>query len=406
MKKQITFLLGAGCEGRGQLGLPSGNSFKRDTIVAKDVTELIYAINKKNVPEIKNGTIIAHNSSSVLYQTICEYGMNRFVFSDADKHTIESYINLDDENNNFDKNEKDVIRKAFSKIYREQFYDAIKKTDTATDELSDNVKFFLDHACFYSFIDSLFNCLRKPEKYRKEVNRIIKLYFAAYLSVIKKLFDASELTAYNELIKSDFSIHRKRCELANLVQTAQKRISTEKQGVNDLYYNMIKEYAHTHDDTESGIVTTNYTDFSETVTGTEKERIAFVHGKLNLFENTKSKAVAEIESFSDDDFIFPFIFVQSGVKPIVNRSQIHEFEKASQMIMNVDEVLVLGYGINSDDEHISNLLRERVRIGKRLTCFLHENTPENRSAVENELQCTERIMFEDSANFMNVLKSY
>jgi len=31
MEKRIGFLVGAGCEGSDQLGLPSGNGFKRDT---------------------------------------------------------------------------------------------------------------------------------------------------------------------------------------------------------------------------------------------------------------------------------------------------------------------------------------------------------------------------------------
>lgn len=35
--RKITILFGAGAEGKGQFGLPSGKDFKRDVILAKDV---------------------------------------------------------------------------------------------------------------------------------------------------------------------------------------------------------------------------------------------------------------------------------------------------------------------------------------------------------------------------------
>lgn len=34
-------------------------------------------------------------------------------------------------------------------------------------------------------------------------------------------------------------------------------------------------------------------------------------------------------------------------------------------------MIVIGYGLNSDDEHITNLLRERIRNGKKVLWFHH-----------------------------------
>ena len=58
VNKKIAFLVGAGCEGAGQLELPSGKTFKKDTLLAEGVRNLIYQINKENGPIIKNGPII------------------------------------------------------------------------------------------------------------------------------------------------------------------------------------------------------------------------------------------------------------------------------------------------------------------------------------------------------------
>lgn len=82
---------------------------------------------------------------------------------------------------------------------------------------------------------------------------------------------------------------------------------------------------------------------------------------MNLFESLKSKRISKLTDFSADDFVFPYILIQSGIKPIVNGYQIHEFEKAVRMIDESEELFILGYGVNSDDEHITNLLRTRLQ---------------------------------------------
>jgi hypothetical protein len=89
----------------------------------------------------------------------------------------------------------------------------------------------------------------------------------------------------------------------------------------------------------------------------------------------------------------------------VNHYQIHEFEKASNMILNSDVLFILGYGINSDDEHISNLIKERLRSGKTVRCFLHgdDNTPERQERVKKALCCTEGVEFDNTANFEKAL---
>lgn len=190
MSKSVAFLLGAGCEGNGQLGLPSGSNFKRDTIVANDVSNLIYCINSepKDTPKIKNGTIIHHNNYSILYQTIVEYGLKGFNFSQNEIEVVNNYLDRDNKKNEDCKQQ--IIAK-FKKLYQEKFYKAIKDNAKVENEISDdNIKFFLEKACFYSYVDSLFNHLRKPEKYQNEVNRVNSLYRCIFKKIIFMLNDS------------------------------------------------------------------------------------------------------------------------------------------------------------------------------------------------------------------------
>ena len=165
----IAFLLGAGCEGLEQMGLPSGNDFKRDTVVADKTVELIKLLNPSSDFKIKKGTILGHNSTNILYQTIVERGLESFCFDGSTEEVIKNYLELRSDDIERSEEEKKTIREGFLEVYKKQFYEPIRDMGINTAELSENVSIFLKNTCFYSFVDSLFNTLRRPKKYNNEV---------------------------------------------------------------------------------------------------------------------------------------------------------------------------------------------------------------------------------------------
>ena len=404
MKKKIAFLTGAGCEGLGQLGLPAGSSFKRDTILAKGVVNLIYSLNQQADPKIRNGTIISYNSTNILYQTIMEYGGENLVhkpdenskLDESDEMIFQNYLNID----SFNSVEQKRIRKKFGDLYRTKFYDIIAK-DVSEKTLTDPVRFFLENACFYSAVDALFNHLRKPMQYKKEVNRVIKLYFSAFQSIIKKLFNEKEEMEYNEILKSNATISEKRNQLSGLILRAQERIAEENLDNHKVYYNSIRDLSK-RPDLDISLITTNYTIFAEKLTGLDKSKVSYLHGRLDLFEAVHTKRVAALSEFAETDLIFPFIFIQSGVKPIVNSLQIREFAKAVSAIDDSDELHIIGYGVNSDDEHITNLLRERLYSGKKIIIYIYDGDKKKISEELGGMGCVE---FKNSADFNEILRS-
>lgn len=392
MKRKIAFLMGAGCEGIDQLGLPSGADFKKKTIMAKDVVKLIYSINQTTDPKIKEGSIITYNSTSILYQTLVEYGIEALAKSNEEKSVFNNYLEID----KYDE-KKSKIREQFKKIYKEQFYDVISQ-EVPEKEMSEQVLFLLNNACFYSNIDSMFNYLRKPEKYKREINRVIKLYFAAYQSIIYGLFEDNEQDEFNKLIKSNKAIIEKRKKISQIIQEVQEKKINEKYNADDVYYNVVRKLSK-RENIDVSVITTNYTLFAEKLTGLDKSKISYLHGKLDLFEDAHTKRVAVLSDFDESDIIFPFIFIQSGVKPIINSLQIFEFAKAASQILNAEELHIIGYGINSDDEHISNLLRERLFSGKKIIIYLHNNNAVNKNNILKKLGCAELLVFKNSEDF-------
>ena len=154
------------------------------------------------------------------------------------------------------------------------------------------------------------------------------------------------------------------------------------------------------------VVTTNYTGFAESIIGLPVEKVAYIHGRLNLFEDVKTKKVANISSFSDDEVIFPHIFIQSGIKPVVSSNQITELYKATEAILHSDNLIIIGYGVNSDDEHISNLLRERLQNGK-ISCFLYGTGPmdDQKERIRQELFDGTNIDFYNTTSFSSYISS-
>ena len=145
----------------------------------------------------------------------------------------------------------------------------------------------------------------------------------------------------------------------------------------DNYYGVIKNYIDKYD---FNIVTTNYTTLCENITGVKADEIAYIHGKFGWFENPRSLEIIDIntdeikyhQGIKGGDIYFPYIFIQSGVKPIVDRIQIREFSKMIEFFEKAD-VIIIGYKFNPDDNHINSIIRSFICDGKRIKYFIYDN---------------------------------
>ena len=75
---KVTFLIGAGCEGKDQFEFPSGVDFRKQILAADGVKEFAGHFNKRDAFIFPSGKIIKSNSTNILYQTIVENGVDKF----------------------------------------------------------------------------------------------------------------------------------------------------------------------------------------------------------------------------------------------------------------------------------------------------------------------------------------
>lgn len=361
---RIAFLCGAGCEGAGQLGLTSGSSFKKDIVLSKDVKSIFEKLNSNKDFSVYDGAIVDARCSNILYQTLKEHKalinklspQNRKIFAVYDSYRIKTISDSDRQN----------AITAFKELYK----GFLGKNDFVCE---DERTCFFQNISLCSFADELFNYLRFPNIYRVETGKVMKLYYSAFYCMVNSLSDTAGNKSPKEEITNNESMFKNRKKIQSLIENYETSIIKKYAGKNNnLYYSIMRKYLRPD---EAFIVTTNYTKFAELLTNF---KVSYLHGRLDMFESVFSKNIDELKNFKDEgDVIFPFIFIPSGVKPIVCQWQIEQYAMAIKAFDEAEALVILGYAINSDDEHIKNFIKDRLKNNKTVYFFKYVDSDDD-----------------------------
>lgn len=328
----IAFLFGAGAE--IDFGLSGGGDFAK--IVAGDKRS-----NNKKICNM-NTAIKTYYKRTLdeWYPTYCEYTFDEdklFKAAIKKKFLDEEYV----PNN----------KKGFEDLIANK----AKSLRSQKEKIIDN------YTSYMGILDGIFHTLISP-KYLGP-NRfwgVVGCYTRAYLLLTGEMLGKIEKRPlsnkdYLKILESPLEYYKK-----------WEYISSEK----DTYYDVLKKYKENH---KFAIVTTNYTPICNNIT--KIEDIAYVNGKLNWFESPYELKVYDITELNNNanDVFFPYIFVQSGIKPIIEEKQINEYAKMSKYFQNSSTIIVVGYRINADDNHINSFLRSAIYDDKKIIYFNHNN---------------------------------
>lgn len=128
---------------------------------------------------------------------------------------------------------------------------------------------------------------------------------------------------------------------------------------NKNYYKALKN----SDLNEVYILTTNYTPFLEKYFSVDK--ISYLAGKMNLFENSEKNIVFEFPQKDIIDF-FPFLMTQAPIKPILHPMQIDEYYKGINNLNNSDYLVIIGYSLCDNDNHILTIIKDFYLKNKKI----------------------------------------
>lgn len=144
------------------------------------------------------------------------------------------------------------------------------------------------------------------------------------------------------------------------------------------------------------IGTSNYNNFvSEVLQSTGiNAPIYHLNGSvLDFYNPYKNRIIsnAPIEKIPKTEIYVPFIFTQSGVKPLTSVEMSKRYVDLYENFMKSDLVVVIGYGFNGDDGHINGLFRDLVEIGKKKLYIVEPQGTCNPEIRKKQLKAKLRI---------------
>jgi len=117
------------------------------------------------------------------------------------------------------------------------------------------------------------------------------------------------------------------------------------------------------------IGTTNYNTFINEVT---KSEATFLNGSVDdYYDPYRNKIVSMEEANSSGHICIPFLFTQSGIKPLTSVSMSRRYVELFDKFSDCDVIGVIGFGFNSDDGHINGLFRELIEDSQKKVVVFH-----------------------------------
>lgn len=146
------------------------------------------------------------------------------------------------------------------------------------------------------------------------------------------------------------------------LEEAKKKV-TEGQG----YYHDIAKFDN-HAEVKA-IGTANYNTFVNEVT---RISATFLNGSVDdYYDPYRNKIISKEDADQLRRICVPFLFTQSGIKPLTSVSMSRRYVELFDHFSECDVIGVIGFGFNSDDGHINGLFRELIEDRRKKVVIFH-----------------------------------
>lgn len=422
-KNKISFFFGAGCEGKGNFEISSGFEYLKSSLFSSGFEDDLKKYFKEKTYFNDNVTYSKHKLDSkkaILNNLVLQKAINdreffenfkgiicKLLTEEKLKHLSDEY-KLTDElihiKQNKDKDESkgtDKIEKEFNSIIsKNEKYSKIKNPilmKLFSEDKKGNITYDTNIG-MAGVLDAYFHTIIDPYKYGNvKFSKIFNYYWACYFTILRDILDFLVSNNQNQfekylISKDNLNVEDKKLNYSDVLKDLHDLtrelydLDFSKIAPENCYYKLIKKQLDKYEKTLdcNCVITTNYYRFCEIVS----ENAIYLNGRLNYFEYPELLEVTDIvkDELKKDKMFFPFIFGQSLVKPIINSKQICEFQKLADNLEKTDILVVFGFGINEDDNHINAFLHEYAEQGKTMIIV----TDEEKTNYKNKLKCQDK----------------
>lgn len=268
------------------------------------------------------------------------------------------------------------------------------------DALSGNFKDFnafliKSNLKYYGVIEQDFSTIVNPQRAGTvKFWRLVNYFWSAYFSILIPMIKLS--SKYEDLVKDEKRVYGNLLSadadgqpilfevlhhLASKRYLEESRDKTEKES----YYEALKKENIPID----FVLTANYTPYVKTL-GLKDCKYCYLAGSVFQFEYPYELRTIDVRDNASEikssDLVFPYIMTQAPVKPIIESRLIGEYSKAINHLNGCDLLIILGYSLCENDNHINSLLREYITKPKKkmLVCHYNSSAPATCQSIPEE----------------------
>lgn len=397
--KNIVFLFGAGAE--VEYGISGGADF---------ASTVLGINNEISIDIIKNyyNSVINHNNNNKWYPKFKKTNQ-RVDIKKIISASLRKALHDEEILENINKDNFESIIKYFTKIvaeriktnnnicielkqkdldYIEKESEKLKSIEILLELDNDNARHVIEkYPSYVGILDEKFYSIISPKIYGADSFWfVVSCYTRAYLKIISDIFKKTNSQIdYNEMLNNKKgTIDKVNTEISKITKMNKKT-----------YYTLINDYKER---INAKIITTNYTSLVEQATGIDE--IAYIHGKISRFEDPYYLKVYESKEINNNNkVLFPYMFLQSAIKPVIELKEIDEYSKMLNYLNNSDIMIIIGFSLNADDNHITSFVRSFLETkevyyfdyGDDLSYYEENDLKDHKNARENYIKRKLRI---------------
>lgn len=218
---------------------------------------------------------------------------------------------------------------------------------------------------------------------------IVDIYLLLLESTIKEILDYQDLIDANFRYlyspKTDWAKFSKISiflyNVHSYIDKINDKIKNKLETINDGYYNDLKKLKENFELVCIG--TSNYTNFIYEYV--EQEKVIHLNGSIDERYDPYKNTIA---TASYDSFSVPFLFTQSGTKPMTSIKVSLKYTQLYEYYKNSDHIVIIGYGFNIDDGHINGVFRTLVEDDDKSLTILAYDKSHDKKYYQRKLRLT------------------
>lgn len=404
MDRRISYWFGAGAE--SSFGLPQGGDFTRSTLL-DSANELRKALSnfydgienhlRDWAPRYNRSlSYTTYMGRQIIVQTVLflirtnhplsqddlAYAIDSFFTEDDMKHLEEEFklmvLSNQKESEGIETKKPIIDNESLKEVL-----DLIISPSKITDGLPHHMLLsaIAKNLISYGVIEKYFHTIINPKsygpvKYWKLINHYWQSYFAVTVPLCEYLIrhDKKSFECFHFEYTEKFKIKKSESNYTIFLENLREisKILWSENALKCFAANSEHYYNQSEVRNAVGIITTNYTPIINTI---GPDKVVYTNGCLNLFEYPFELTVHD---FSKETTIipihkmyFPFILGTSSIKPVIDAVQIQQIHKMYEILKKSDTLIIIGYAINVDDNHLNSFIRS----------FLMNNEEKNTNSV-------------------------